>query len=249
MIVRIVKHGFVALALACTSAHALTADELVAKNLDARGGLARIQAITTLKSAGKLLFGGQFELAFTQYQKAPESVRTEASLQGLTAVQAWDGTQAWQISPFQGRKDPEKMSADDARALADEAPIGGPLVNWQARGSRIEYLGTEDVDGTEAYKLKVTLKNGDVVYDYLDPDHFLEIRAVWQRSVRGTRVESVSNLGEYEQVAGVYFPFSIATENKADGSRQQVTIEHAEANVPMDGALFAFPSMAKGAGK
>jgi hypothetical protein len=248
MIVRM-KYGFTALVLACASAHALTVDELVAKNLDARGGLAKIQAIATLKSEGKLLFGGQFELALTQYQKAPAASRSEASLQGLTAVQAWDGAQAWQISPFQGRKDPEKMSADEARALADEAPIGGPLVDWQARGSRIEYLGTDDVDGTEAHKLKVTLKNGDVVYDYLDPDHFLEIRAVSQRSVRGTRVESVSDFGEYEQVAGVYFPFSIATENKADGSRQQVSIEHAEANVPMDDALFAFPVTAKGADK
>jgi hypothetical protein len=248
MIVRL-KYGFAACALACVSAHAMTADELIAKNLDARGGLASVQAIKTLKSEGKLLFGGQFELTFTQYQKAPASARTDASLQGLTAVQAWNGAQAWQISPFQGRKDPEKMSADDARALADEAPIGGPLVDWRARGSQVEYLGTEDVDGTEAHKLKVTLKNGDVVYDYLDPDHFLEIRAVSQRSVRGTRVESVSDFGEYEKVAGVYFPFSIATENKADGGRQQMTIERAEANVPMDDGLFAFPTTAKGAGK
>ena len=242
-------YGIAVLAFACASAHALTADELVAKNLDARGGLAKIQAIKTLKSEGKLLFGGQFELAFTRYQKAPAAVRGEASLQGLTAVQAWDGAQGWQISPFQGRKDAEKMSADDARALADEAPIGGPLVDWKARGSHIEYLGTEDVDGTEAHKLKVTLKNGDVVYDYLDPDYFLEIRAVSHRNVRGTRVESVSDFGEYEKVTGVYFPFSIATENKVDGGRQQVNFEHMEANVPMDDALFAFPATAKGAGK
>ncbi|HEY6942110.1 hypothetical protein [Dokdonella sp.] len=244
------KYGLAALALATASAsaQAMTAEELVAKNLDARGGAARLQAIKSLKSEGKLLIGGQFELAVVQYQKAPESVRSEASLQGLTAVQAWDGKEAWQISPFQGRKDPEKMSADDAKGLADDAPIGGPLASWKERGSQVTYLGTEDVDGTDAYKLKVALKNGDVEYVYLDPDHFLEIRIVTQRSVRGTQVESISDYGDYEQVDGVYFPFSIATESRPDGNRQQITIEHAEANVAMDDGLFAFPTT-KGAGR
>lgn len=242
------KYGLAALALAGASVHAMTADELVAKNLEARGGAAKLQAIKTLKSEGKLLVGGQFELGVVQYQKAPESTRTEASIQGLTAVQAWDGKEAWQISPFQGRKDPEKMSADDAKALADDAPISGQLAGWQERGSKLEYLGTEDVDGTDAHKLKVTLKNGDVEYVYLDPDHFLEIRVATQRSVRGTLVESVSDYGDYEQVDGVYFPFSVATESRPDGNRQQLTIEHAEANVPMDDALFAFPTT-QGAGR
>ena len=235
------RYGLAALVLACASAHAMTADELISKNLAARGGLEKIHAIKTLKFEGKLRFGGQFELTFALYQKAPDSSRSEASLQGLTAVQAWDGKDAWQISPFQGRKDPEKMTADDAKALADDAPIGGPLVDWQARGSKVDYLGTEDVDGTDAHKLKVTLKNGDIDIVYLDPDQFLEIRTVAQRTVRGTRVESVSDYGDYEQVDGVYFPFSISTENKAEGGIQQTTIEHAEANTPMADALFAFP--------
>lgn len=231
-------------------ANASTLDDLLAKNLTARGGLDTIHAIKTLKTSGTLRFGEQFELAFEQYQKAPDSVRSEASLQGLTAVQAWNGSQAWQISPFQGRKDPEQMTPDDARGLADDAPIAGALVDWQTRGSRLEYLGTEDVDGTEAHKIKVTLKNGDVQIVYLDPDHFLEIRTRSQRTVRGTLVESVTDYGDYENVAGAFFPFSISTINKADGSEQKTSIEHAQANVAMDDALFAFPGAAnKGAAK
>lgn len=235
--------------VAITGAHALTVDELLAKNVDARGGADKVAAIKTLKSEGKMLFGGQFELALVQYQKAPDLVRNEASIQGLTAVQAWDGKEAWQISPFQGRKDPEKMSAEDAKALSDDAPIAGALIGARERGAKVEYLGTEDVDGTEAHKLKVTLKNGDIEYVYLDPDHFLEIRTVTQRSVRGTLVESVTDFGDYEEVAGVFFPFSSSTESKADGGRTQTTIEHAEANVAIDDSQFAFPAAKTGAGK
>src|SRR5450432_2403888 len=156
---------------AAIPAHAVNVDELVAKNAAARGGLDKVQAIKSLKFEGKLRFTGGFgsiELGYVQYKKAPDAVRTEATVQGLTQVQAWDGKQAWQISPFQGRKDPERMSDDDAKSLADDASIGGPLIDYRARGSQVEYLGTEDVDGTQAHKLKVALKNGDVEYVYLD---------------------------------------------------------------------------------
>ena len=226
-----------------TAAQAQTADELVAKNLEARGGLDKIQAIKTLKLDGKLRVGGQFELSFVEYKKAPDSVRDEATLQGLTQVQAWDGQSAWQISPFQGRRDPEQMSSDDARSLADEASIGGPLVNWQAQGSTLSYQGTEDIDGTQAPKLKVALKNGDVVYVYLDPDHYLIIRTVLQQTVRGTHVETVTDYGDYERINGVYFPFQMSAMNKGGdpSSKQQVSITKAVANMAMADSLFAFP--------
>lgn len=239
---------FALFVLVATSAHAITVDELITKNVEARGGSDAINAIKSLKSEGKMRFGGQFELQFVRYQKAPDSLRFEASLQGLTAVQAWNGSEAWQISPFQGRKDPERMSADDATSLSDDAPIAGQLIDYQARGNHIEYLGTEDVDGTNAHKLKVTLKNGDVQTVFLDPDHFLEIRIVSRRTVRGTEVESTSDYGDYEKVSGVYFPFSVSTESQG-GNQQQITIEHAEANVPMVDELFAFPASVGSDGK
>ena len=84
------KWGLAVLVLAAASAQAVTVDELVAKNLAARGGAEKMRAIKTLKSEGKLLFGEQFELGFAQYQKAPDSIRTEASIQGLTAVEIHD---------------------------------------------------------------------------------------------------------------------------------------------------------------
>lgn len=231
------------LLLVAASVQAMTADELVAKNLVARGGLDKIHAITTLKLEGKLRIGGQFELAFTSYQKAPDSTRIEATIQGMSQIQAWNGKEAWQISPFQGRRDPERMSGDDAKGLADDASIGGPLVDWKTRGSTITYLGTEDIDGTSAHKLKVTLKNGDIEYVYLDPDYFLTIRTVSQMMVRGTEVKSVTDYGDYERVDGVYFPFSSTTsDGGGDGGSQQLTVLKASANVPMADSLFAFPA-------
>ena len=162
----------------------------------------------------------------------------------MTQVQAYDGTQGWQISPFGGRKDPEKMSGDDTKSLIEDAEIDGPLVDWQAKGSKVDYLGTEDVDGTLAYKLKVTRKNGDVNYVYLDPDYFLEIRILTQRVVQGAQTEVETDLGDYEKIGGVFVPFSIEAGSKGSSDKQKIILEKGEANVPADDAQFRFPTPA-----
>jgi outer membrane lipoprotein-sorting protein len=220
-----------------------TVDELVAKNVQAKGGADKLRALQSLRLTGKsLIRQGQVELRYVELKARPNKVRTEATLQGMTAVNAFDGKEGWRISPFQGRKDPEKMSADDVKELMEDAEIDGPLVDWKAKGSAVEYLGTEDVEGTAAHKLKVTRQNGDVSFVYLDPDHFLEIRVLTQRVQHGAQVEEETELGDYEQVNGVFVPFAIDSGRKGDPDKQKIVIEKAEPNVPVDDAVFRFPA-------
>jgi hypothetical protein len=219
-----------------------TVDDLVAKNIEAKGGAEALRAVQSLRLQGKMLVNqGQLEFTYVQTKKRPGGVREELTLQGMTMVQAFDGGQGWKISPFGGRKDPEKMSADEAKSLVEDAEIDGPLVDWRAKGSTVEYLGPEDVDGTLAHKLKVVRKNGDISYVYLEPDHFLEIRILTQRLEQGAQVEVETDLGDYEKIAGVYFPFSIETGPKGSPNKQKVIFEKAEANVPVEDTVFQFP--------
>src|SRR5262249_43552819 len=176
-----------------------------------------------MRLTGKLLVPvqGQVELTFLQVNKRPDEVRTEASLQGMTQIEAYDGKEGWKVSPFFGRKDPERMSADDVKALIEDTETGGTLADWKAKGSTVEYLGTEDVDGTPAHKLKVVRKNGDVSFVYLDPDHFLEIRIVTERVRHGAHEEVEMDLGDYEQAGGVFVPTSIEVGPKGSPDKQQ----------------------------
>ena len=218
-------------------------DELVAKNIEAKGGADALKALQSLKLTGKLIVNeGQLQLAYNETKKRPDAVRAEFVLQGMTAVQAYDGKEGWKISPFQGRKDPEKMSADDLKPMLQDAEIDGPLVNWKEKGSTLEYIGREDVDGTLAYKVKVVRKNGDVNFVYLDPDHFLEIRILTQRVQHGAQQETETDIGDYEKIGGVFIPFSIEEGRKGDPDKQKTVIDKAEANVPVDDAIFKFPS-------
>jgi hypothetical protein len=219
-----------------------TVDELVAKNIEAKGGATALNSLQTLRSTGKLLVQeGQIELGYLQTKKRPDEVRTEASLQGMTQIEAYDGKEGWKVSPFFGRKDPERMSADDVKALVEDTEIDSLLADWKTKGSTVEYLGTEDVDGTPAHKLKVVRKNGDVSFVYLDPDHFLEIRIVTQRVRHGAHEEIETDLGDYEKAGGVFVPTSIEVGRKGSSDKQMVVVDKVEANVPVDDAIFHFP--------
>jgi len=235
------------LAVVCfnLSASSQTADELVNKNIEAKGGMDKIKAVKTRRMTGKLI-GGGIVAATGQENMRPNLVRETFSLQGMTAVQAYDGSTGWQIQPFGGRKDPELMGEDDLRDLLIDSDFDGPLVDYQAKGNVIEFLGHDTVDGDDALRLKVTLKDGDIIYYYLDPDTYLEIRKETQEFIRGSVRESVSDLGSYKPIAGVMYPFSIASGPKNDPtSWQTVTVEKIEVNVPLDNSEFALPMSLK----
>lgn len=232
------------LAIICCTAvlSAQTADELVAKNLEAKGGIDKIRAIKSFKYNAKFQ-QGSFTAKFAEEAKAPDSLREMFTIQGMTQIQAFDGTTGWQISPFEGRRDPEMLGEDDLRDISEDADFYGPLVDYKEKGNTVEYLGHDTVDGDDVYRLKVTLKNGDIIYMYLDPDTYIDIRTERQQFIRGAVRETQTDLGSYKQVAGVYFPFSIASgpKNRPD-QKATVTIDKMEANIDIPDSAFKMPS-------
>jgi len=227
------------------SGHAITAEELASLNTEAKGGSAALGAVQSVRRSGQVsLNAGQFVLAVTETRQRPDSIRQEASVQGLTQIESYDGKEGWRIDPFGGRKDPERVPADDLKGLIEDADIGGPLASYKDHGSTLEYLGTEDVDGTAAHKLKVTQKNGDLQYVYLDPDYFLEIRIESQRSVRGVKRTYVTDLGEYAKVDGLFWPMAVSYGRKGDRDPAKTRYDKVEVNVPIEPGYFSFPAAA-----
>jgi len=236
-------------------AAAQDAQSLIAKNLQARGGAAAISAIKSIRFKGRSIAPGDFELTYEETRErvgpSAAAARVDLTVQGLDLVQAYDGRgDGWRINPFQGRKDPERMSSDEARSMADGALIEGPLLASRTDGSRVEYLGREDFEGTNAYKLRVTQKDGDQFTYWLDPDTYLEIKVDETRKLRGAEVTNETELGDYEKVAGVYFPMSV--ENWAQGQdkqRQRTIIASGEANVDVPDGYFSEPGGASAPAK
>ena len=223
------------------TAKAQTVDEIIAMNVQARGGLDKLHAIKALRITARIS-DGDFRAKYLQEHKRDDRIREETLFQGMARVRAYDGHTAWQVNPFGGRRDPELISADESKSLVDNADVEGPLVDYKQKGNSAELIGHDPVEGTDCYKIKLTLKDGDVRYYYLDADSFLEIKYESQVRIRGAIRYTETMLGDYEQVDGVYFPFSIQRSETGSEDRTTFTVEKVEVNVPLDDSQFSLPA-------
>lgn len=240
LIIGLTTLSLVASSLSAQSAAPRTADEIIARYLKTVGGMDKIQAVKTLRRVGKYNGGGGFEAIIVQENKRPNLVREEFSLQGMTGINAWDGRTGWKIDPFGGKKDPEALSEDEMRSIVEDADFDEPLVNYREKGNKVELVGTDQIEGTDVYKLRVTLKSGDVRTYYMDTDYFVPIKMDEKRTIRGTEQEIETTLGDYKEVAGWFMPFSIESGFKGQG-KGKVTFEKIDANVSIEDSRFVKP--------
>lgn len=243
MTMRNVLRGLAALALCAIPLSAQTADEIIARYIKTIGGMERIQAVQALRRTGRFTGSGGFEAVVVQENKRPNRVRQEFSLQGMTGITAYDGRTGWKIEPWQGKKDPESLSEEEMRDIVEESDFDGPLIDYQQKGNRVEFVGMEQVEGTDAFKLKVTLASGDVRYYYMDTDYYVPIKIESKRMIRGAEQEFETSLGDYKAVAGWYLPFSFETGLRGSQDRSKVTYQRVEANVSIDDGRFARPAV------
>jgi hypothetical protein len=225
-------------------APAQTVDDLIAKNIESRGGMEALKAVQSLRMTGKMQMGPGMEAPFVMELKRPGKMRMEFEFQGMTGIQAVDGDVGWQVMPFQGRTDPEPMSPEDLKDAKEQADIDGPLVDYGEKGHTVELVGQETVEGADTYKLKVTLNNGDIRYLYLDGEYFLDIKQDGKRMIRGSEVETEASFGDFEEVSGVVFPKTIEAGAKGRPERQRFIIETIEVNPEIDDARFVMPEKA-----
>ena len=230
--------------LAQAPAAAPTADEIVARYVEKIGGIPKIEAVKTLKRTGKFRGGGGFEAKFVELNKRPDLVREELTFQGLTGLTVWDGKTGWKIEPWQGKKDPEPLGEDELKDIIEDSVFDGQLIHYKEKGNTIEYAGTEPVEGSDTWKLKLTLKNGDVTYYYIDTEDHVPIKIEFKRMIRGAeRVIDVLP-GDYKAVDGWYIPHSYEQGRPGSNERSTFVFEKIEANVPMDDSLFHEPAAA-----
>jgi outer membrane lipoprotein-sorting protein len=240
--IRKILAGLALAALVAVPASAQSVDDLLAKNYKAKGGLEKIKSVKTERTTGTMTIGPGMEVPFLMEQRRPNAMRMEITFQGMTGIQAYDGKTGWQVMPFQGRKDPEPLPEEALKQVDLQADMDGPLVDYKAKGSTIELVGKEKVDGADAYRLKVTLKSGDLLNVYLDAETFLEVRVDAKMKVRGTDVESTTTIGDYKEVDGLMVAHAMESSQKGSPQKQKMIIQKIEVNIPIDDARFKMPA-------
>jgi hypothetical protein len=218
------------------------ADEIVSKYVSAIGGLDKIKAINTIKLTGKVT-AGSMDIPFSQICKRPQMVLMESTIQGMTMKQGFDGTQGWTINPFMGKKEPDLMSKDAEKAIQRNADFEGQLINYKDKGSKIELIGKEDLEGSQVYNIKLTDKNNDITNFYIDADSYLIVKQNDKLKFDTKEITSESMLSNYKLVNGVMFPFSIVSKS-ADNPMgdAKIAVETIEINFPVDESIFKMPA-------
>lgn len=229
---------------AASAAALPSVDEVIARHVAARGGADKLKSVHTIRMTGRMTMGPGIEVPVSVEVKRPRAMRMEMTFQGQTAIQAYDGTSGWMIMPFTGRTDPQPMSPDDVKDAEEMADIDGALVDYKTKGHTVELVGVEKVEGTDAYKLKVNLKNGDQRYVFLDTEEFMEIRNEGKRKIRGSDVEVEAMFGEFKDVGGIIFPHSIEQAAKGSPQKQKITIDKIEINPSVEDSRFKMPAAA-----
>jgi hypothetical protein len=187
----------------------LTADQIVNKYIDAIGGKAAWSKVNSLVMTGTVKTQGA-ELAIKMTVVDKKGMRQEFTLNGMTGYQIITPDSGWNFSPFRGQKIPEPITADDLKQGQDQLDVQGNLIDYAAKGHKIELLGKDDVDGVEAYKLKETLKSGKEETIYIDPQSFLIIRDVTKQKANGQETEVKTDLSNYQKLPeGIVVPMSV----------------------------------------
>ena len=235
--------------LGASSAQALgslTAAQLIDKNVAAKGGLQAWRAVQTMTFSGKLEAGGKSktQLPFVLEKKRPRKTRVEIVFANDTAVQVYDGANGWKLRPYLGRRTVEPYSPEELKSAAFESDVDGPLVDYAGKGSKVELEGVEKVENQDAYKLKVTMKGGQVQHLWLDAGTFLEVKVEGTPRRMDGKMRPVSiYLRDYKTVNGLKVPYVIETAVEGNRDTHKMLIETVAVNSKLDDALFAKPNV------
>jgi outer membrane lipoprotein-sorting protein len=211
-------------------------DDLIAKNLEAKGGLARLKAIQSIKQTVNLKIQGTMEAVMTVYSKRPNRMRQEIQVADKTVVNAFDGVTPWIINPMVGSTRPMAVTGPQADMLREQGDFDGPLVDYKIKGYTIALVGSETLGDRKVHHLRVVSQSQQVIHLYLDAATGLEAK-------RTTEIEMLKleqEFSDYKPVDGITIPFTIRT--FTNGVPQgEIRVKSVEFNVAMDDAIFRMP--------
>ncbi len=240
-----IRASLISLMVASSWAQAedLNLEQLIAKSVEARGGLDELRAVKSFKATGSQNFGA-IDTPLTMEWAAPGSIRMEFTVQGMTGIMAFDGSKGWSVMPFMGKTDPEEMAEDQVKNMQEQADFEGPLVDWQKKGHKAELVGKTEIEGTPVWHIKMVRKSGDTSDVYLDAEYYLPIREDSTLERMGSTMRVITTIGDYKEVGNLVLPHAINSRPDGQPSGASITITSYELNVELAKDRFSMPEPA-----
>ncbi len=242
----------------------LSAAEIVQKNISARGGLEAWRSVQSIKMTGTMQAGGnrrpalpvpevrtgkelpalrtteEAQLPFVLELKRPRKMRMELQFNGQTAIQVFDGANGWKLRPFLNRHQVEPYTPEELKSTQLQSELDGPLVDYQRKGTKVDLEGVDKVQGNDAYKLKLTLANGETQHVWIDAKTFLECKIEGTPRRMDGKYHSVATYPtDYQELNGVLVPRTLETVVDGYSQVEKIHIDQVSINPKLDDTLFA----------
>jgi outer membrane lipoprotein-sorting protein len=200
-------------------------------------GQENLLKVKSIHATGKALQMGM-EFPFEMINKRPDRLKMVFEVQGSQIIQAYDGETVWTINPMGGSSEPVDVTGPQAESLIESADMDGQLWNWKEKGHQLELQGTEEVDDVEMYVLKLTKKNGNIDYYYLDPDSYLVPKLVSKVMMQGSEMEVEVFMSNFQEVGGYIMPYTV--EQRMNGQTiLTIMIEEVKVDEEFEDAVFS----------
>ncbi len=246
LLIACLSGALMGLAAQAALSQVMTADEIVEKNIAARGGLKAWREIQTMTMTGRMDVGSKqnVQLPFVMKLKRPRMSRIEIEFAGKTALQVYDGANGWKVRPFLNRLEVEPFTQAEMASAVEQQDLDGFLIDHEAKGTKVEFEGIEPVEGNNAYKLKLILKNGQVRHLWVDATSFLEAKVEGVPRRLDGKIHKVEiYYRDYRKIGGVMIPFVLETVVENVVPSRKINIETVSLNPKYEDTAFAKPDI------
>lgn len=225
------KIYFLLFTMAAFTAQSQTADEIINKHIEARGGLEKLRALQTMIMEGSMVQQGT-DVAMKYYYANNKGTKVEFTAAGQTGYNIVTPTEGWTFNPFAGNTSAEALPEATQKEQAGNLDLAGPLVDYKAKGHTVEYLGKQNIQGVDFYKVKLTRKNGKVTTYYFDKN-YLAAQVVTTAMIQGSEQEITTEYSDFRKTPeGYTLPF------KRIAGGNEITFDKVEINPKIDDSVF-----------
>ena len=229
-VLSVVAFGFMSV-----NSYAQKQEEIIAKHIEAIGGSDNWNKVKSIRSEATMKAqGAEIKMTFIHVDK--KAMRQNISLMGMEGYSIITDKEGWSFMPFQGQTKPEPMTADDVKNAHDDLYLQDKFLTYKELGNKLEYLGKDDMDGTECFKFKMTDKNAEETTYFLDASSYLTIKQTSKIKADGKEMENSTMFSNYKKLPeGIMYPMTVGS-GWGDAEFTKVEI-----NPVIDENLFKLP--------
>jgi hypothetical protein len=229
-----------AVLLLASPAAAQDVDEILSRAVSAFGGKVALRELRTLRTSGKVSFGGE-PMPFLSELKRPNRMRTEIAFKAGLSISGFDGTVAWEIDPNRPGNGAVRMSGEQSSQVAEDSEFEEGWVNWAEKGNHVELVGSSQIGDHRAWRVKLVRKSGHITNEYFDAETYLRVKTEATRPINGKVLPWVLVYSDFRKVGGLQFPFRVDGSIPGADIKQAMAIEKYEPNASIDDARFIIP--------